>query len=324
MKIEKSDPIFVFEVSSKENFFSRGYVLANQDIRAARVVPEQHFLHHGIHENRKQFTRFFLEDDSYWREKYRTFAHVLNLPNEAHLLCKNAGKRFPIRTSDTVHDLSEYAGESANHGFIPFLEEIALNPDKLYLDLGCGLRDRVYRNCLYLEVYPSLTADVIVAPDQPYPLADNSFDGIGCFAVLEHTRRPWEVVREIHRILKPGGVVFIDWPFLQPVHGFPSHYFNATREGLESIFKDTGFQIKKVSTLSNQTPDWAVSWILSGLIGRLRQDKKERILNMTIGDFIRNPPQNDFWIDLIADMDDRTVAEFASGNTLIAHKSADG
>lgn len=134
--------------------------------------------------------------------------------------------------------------ESANPGFGPFDAEMKANPDKLYMDLGCGRREEKLDNCLYLEVYPSVSADFVVEPNCLYPIRSGSLDGIGCFAVLEHCRKPWQVVAEITRMLKPGGKAFIDWRFLQPVHGFPSHFFNTTREGLRSIFEDNGLAVE--------------------------------------------------------------------------------
>lgn len=41
------------------------------------------------------------------------------------------------------------------------------------------------------------------------PLPDQSTDGVVCISVLEHVREPGPLVRELHRILSPGGVCFI-------------------------------------------------------------------------------------------------------------------
>jgi len=44
----------------------------------------------------------------------------------------------------------------------------------------------------------------------PYP--DGSFDMINCSAVLEHLLYPYEILVEMHRILKPGGTCVISLP----------------------------------------------------------------------------------------------------------------
>lgn len=46
----------------------------------------------------------------------------------------------------------------------------------------------------------------------PLPVADGSFDCVISFQVIEHIRRDREFVREIHRVLRPGGRVILTTP----------------------------------------------------------------------------------------------------------------
>ncbi len=63
------------------------------------------------------------------------------------------------------------------------------------------------------------TADTtFVADAHRIPLEDASISGVWIQAVLEHVYRPELVVSEIHRVLKPQGLVYAETPFLQPVH----------------------------------------------------------------------------------------------------------
>jgi SAM-dependent methyltransferase len=104
------------------------------------------------------------------------------------------------------------------------VEEIRRHPERLYPDLGAGLRHVYYSNVVNTEIYSTISTDVICVGEE-LPFADAQFDSVFAIAVLEHTMRPWEVAREICRVLKPGGTVLIDFPFLQAVHGYPHHYF---------------------------------------------------------------------------------------------------
>lgn len=315
-------PIQVFERATAENFSEHGYVLANPDVaewarKGGRAT--RHFRRFGQQEGRRQVTAAFLD----YRRRYLSLKHPLF---EAALPAGCINPRYalephsnPVVLSDGHFARAEYVAESANAAYGPFVEEILANPGGRYLDLGCGLRPEVMLNCLYVEVYPSLTADVVVAPRCPYPLASESFDGIGCFAVLEHVAEPWRVAAEIHRMLRPGGRCFIDWPFLQPVHGYPSHYFNATRAGLEAAFRD-GFDIEHCRTEKSQTPDYAIAWLLGKFIAALPPDAQKRIEAMSIGELLAQPPSGAFWEALLEQVDDATINEFACGNTLIARK----
>ncbi len=188
------------------------------------------------------------------------------------------------------------------------------------MDLGCGFRRDIYENCLYVEVYPSLTADLIMQPACRYPIASGSLDGIGCFAVLEHVEEPWVVAAELRRMLKPGGLIFIDWPFLQPVHGYPSHYYNATRFGLERMFAD-GFETLLLDTLPNQTPDHTISWILREFSAMLEHDDVRAMFRgKTVAELIGEAPDGEFWRRVLAATPDRSKLTFACGNSLIARK----
>ena len=44
------------------------------------------------------------------------------------------------------------------------------------------------------------------------PFEDNSIDVITAFEVLEHVENPWNMVREVHRVLKPGGHFLVSFP----------------------------------------------------------------------------------------------------------------
>ncbi|QEE37897.1 MULTISPECIES: methyltransferase domain-containing protein [unclassified Methylobacterium] len=252
------------------------------------------------------------------RAKYERFRHILAEPLDNH-----PSGQFPIIAGDRHFDLSQYQSESANHNVEMFDNLIKSHPDELFLDLGCGLRSKTYENCLYLEVYPSNSADLIVEPDCFYPIKDQSLMGVGCFAVLEHVPRPWVVVREMYRMLKPGGYVMIDWPFLQPVHGYPSHYFNATREGLKSIFADQGFQVQQAFTGAHQSAAYTVRWILQVLLVRLPEAERRRVGKMRVRDLISLDPHGEEWTHLLAALPEVAQSELACGNMLVAQKDGE-
>lgn len=67
---------------------------------------------------------------------------------------------------------------------------------------------------------------------------DASFDAAVCWSVLEHVPHPEKAISEIHRVLKPGGQVWVQLPFLFPYHESPSDYWRVTPDGLRVWMKD--------------------------------------------------------------------------------------
>ena len=124
----------------------------------------------------------------------------------------------------------------------------------------------------------------------PYP--NDAFDGVLAKDVLEHLQEPARVVREIHRVLRPGGTVIASlimararavWADYTHVRGF-------TRRSASLLFEDAGFEVEAVwrmgpVPLSNRlrfmdlvphilrvpgpSQLWATSWELRARKGQL-------------------------------------------------------
>jgi SAM-dependent methyltransferase len=81
-------------------------------------------------------------------------------------------------------------------------------------------------------------------------LPDASADTVLCTVVLEHLERPQDAIREMFRILKPGGCVILSAPFFWHLHEAPRDFFRYSRCGLEYLFNDAAFQIVELKPLS--------------------------------------------------------------------------
>jgi SAM-dependent methyltransferase len=318
------------EPATAEGFDTEAYCLANPDIAAWALRggdPRYHLEQHGLSEGRKQLDRQIVEQARARRtDKYALFEHVLDPSRGESGTFRFAGadRAFPVAYGTDFASLDHYQSESAHGGLGQFDDEIEANPDKLYLEVGCGLRAELQQNCLYLEVYPSRTADIVMTPACRYPIASGSLDGIGCFAVLEHVPEPWIAAQEFRRMLKPGGKVFIDWPFLAPVHGYPSHFYNATRAGLERMFAD-GFDLVEIDTRANQTPERILLWLVRGwLDGVTDASVREEFGQMTLAQLLEEPPHSPFWKRVLAATPADIRMTYAAGNTLVARRKTDG
>ncbi len=86
------------------------------------------------------------------------------------------------------------------------------------------------------DVYASPLTQ-FVADGHRIPLADQSVDAVLAQFVLEHVLDPSQVVAEIHRVLKPNGLVYAEVPFLQHVHEGPYDFTRFTQCGLRWLFR---------------------------------------------------------------------------------------
>jgi SAM-dependent methyltransferase len=96
---------------------------------------------------------------------------------------------------------------------------------------GAGSRVAGYVN---LDLVPIAGVDV-AANAEKLPFASGLFTRVECDAVLEHVERPECVVREIERVLAPGGYAHLVTPFCHPFHEYPRDYRRFTLDGLKQM-----------------------------------------------------------------------------------------
>lgn len=78
------------------------------------------------------------------------------------------------------------------------------------LHLGCGKKYK--EGYINIDNNRKIKADLYHDLTEPFPFADNSVDEILCINVLEHIPHPLNLLRECHRILKPGSKLIFRVP----------------------------------------------------------------------------------------------------------------
>jgi SAM-dependent methyltransferase len=86
------------------------------------------------------------------------------------------------------------------------------------------------------DVFLSANVDV-VCDGHSLPFESSTFDGVWIQAVLEHVLEPAIVVNEIHRVLRPEGIVYAETPFMQQVHMGAYDFQRFTKSGHRWLFR---------------------------------------------------------------------------------------
>lgn len=110
------------------------------------------------------------------------------------------------------------------------------------------------------------------AHDLPFP--DSSVDAVVVQAVLEHVIDPERCVNEIHRVLRPEGLVYADTPFIQQVHGREFDFTRFTRLGHRRLFR----RFDEVGSGITCGPGMALAWSLRYFLMSFFESPKLRAL----------------------------------------------
>lgn len=134
-----------------------------------------------------------------------------------------------------------------------YQEHLPKNCSGRLLDLGCGhvplymMYRSLVDDCTCVDWASSLHEneflDVVHDLTQPLPFEDATFDTIICSDVLEHIPTPMACVAEISRVLKPGGKVIFNVPFLYWIHEAPYDFHRYTEFAIQRMFDSNGLEI---------------------------------------------------------------------------------
>jgi ubiquinone/menaquinone biosynthesis C-methylase UbiE len=149
-----------------------------------------------------------------------------------------------------------------------FVEKVAasLPPGTKLLDAGAG--EGVYRKCFAHCEYRAIDLAVgepkwnyghlnYVGPLHDMPIESELFDAVICTQVLEHLEWPRESVKEMFRVLKPGGRLFMTVPMAHGEHQIPYDFFRYTSFGLRSICQHAGFSQIDIKPFGGFCVRWA-------------------------------------------------------------------
>lgn len=70
-----------------------------------------------------------------------------------------------------------------------------------------------------------------------------------CCSVLEHMKEPWKAAKNIERLVRPGGLLYISVPWVWRYHPYPDDYYRFSPPALRFLFQ--GFEFTKAYLSTN-------------------------------------------------------------------------
>lgn len=152
----------------------------------------------------------------------------------------------------------EYLSKRSSLGYLyrkfllyPKLNEVLKG---VSLDVGCGIGDmlKFRSNMIGVDINP---VNVNYCKDQGLncfvmqsgllPFQPNSFDSVLLDNVLEHVEGPEDLIAEVNRVLRLGGILLVGVPGVKGYLSDPDHKFFYDEKALKLLVEEHGFLIKE-------------------------------------------------------------------------------
>ncbi len=112
------------------------------------------------------------------------------------------------------------------------------------LNVGCGdtrLDPRMVNADLAVTPAANVLADALALP-----FDKDCFSLIISQETVEHVPDPFQAVREMARVLAPGGTLYLQAPFIIGYHPGPEDYWRFSRAGMRRLVEQAGLECRRV------------------------------------------------------------------------------
>jgi SAM-dependent methyltransferase len=117
-----------------------------------------------------------------------------------------------------------------------------LPPDPIIYDIGAkNMRAEYFggpppnARIICTDLQPGLGVDIVADAESMPQIPSNSADCVFLVSVLQHISSPQKAVDEVFRILRPGGIFYVNVPFIFFLAEDPVDYYRFSLPGLEHL-----------------------------------------------------------------------------------------
>jgi SAM-dependent methyltransferase len=160
---------------------------------------------------------------------------------------EGTGKAFAsLRQNSSREYLQDFVREAA----------ASLPVDALVLDAGAGdcrykplFSQARYESADFCQIDKEYGELTYVCDLANIPVEEGRYNLVLLTQVLEHIPEPQAVLVEVHRVLRPGGELWLSAPLFYEEHETPHDFYRYTQYGLQHLLQSAGFTVRRIGWL---------------------------------------------------------------------------
>ena len=111
-----------------------------------------------------------------------------------------------------------------------------------------------YSGC---DIQPGRNVDILMPALYDIPLPGGSCGLVISGQCLEHVPNPFRLMRDMARVLAPGGLMIVSAPWRFNIHRYPLDCWRVCPDGMAELFRDSGLAVVRIFRLGDFT--WGIA-----------------------------------------------------------------
>lgn len=230
----------IYKANDKKLLKTTLYELNNPKTFSGGSIPEINFFRTEFINDRQSELVGFCKEENYGKvTEYYNVPKYYSKTYADELFCNRIGLRLIYNLLCAKTDKGKLCDFAAGNG------QLALKLSAVGFDVSiCDMNEyRVSRICSKDPLVKAHTETI-----EGCTFADNSFDIAILTECLEHVINLEKALKNIYRLIKPGGEVYVTVPYLQCID-YESHIRLFNENNLFAVFNQMGFEVKMLKRI---------------------------------------------------------------------------